>query len=107
MRTEADWANFDDKGFVFYTNMESHKSHDLSENPHASLCFSWITLGQQVRISGGVEKVTDEEADAYYNSRPLISRNSKVGRVTSRWRWTVLGWTTFRRANSACGRSRR
>lgn len=63
-----------DRGFVFFTNAESRKGHDLSENPYAALCFHWKSLRRQVRIEGAVENVTDDEADAYYNSRPRISR---------------------------------
>lgn len=65
---------FDERGFTFYTNMQSRKSNELKENPHASLCFYWPPLGRQVRIEGRVEQVSDKEADEYYASRPLISR---------------------------------
>jgi len=64
----------DERGFVFYTNAESRKGQDLSENPHAALCFHWKTLRRQVRIEGRVEQTSAAEADAYYNSRPRISR---------------------------------
>lgn len=64
----------DDRGFVFYTNMESRKGENLRENPFAALCFHWKTLRRQVRVEGRVEIVTDVESDAYYNSRPRISR---------------------------------
>lgn len=64
----------DARGFVFYTNAESRKGQQLSENPFAALCFHWKTLRRQVRIEGPVESVTDAESDAYYNSRPRISR---------------------------------
>lgn len=66
--------SYDERGFVFFTNMESHKSRDLIENPHASLCFSWIKQSRQVRVSGRVERVSDAEADAYYATRPLGSQ---------------------------------
>ncbi len=66
--------SYDEQGFVFYTNMESHKSHDLNENPIASLCFGWIAQCRQIRITGKAEKVTGAEADEYYASRPLFSR---------------------------------
>ncbi|RQH04192.1 pyridoxamine 5'-phosphate oxidase [Paraburkholderia dinghuensis] len=64
----------DEHGFVFYTNYESRKGHELTANPHASLLFYWIELERQVRIEGRVEKTSDEESDAYFHSRPLGSR---------------------------------
>lgn len=64
----------DERGFVFYTNAQSRKGQDLSENPFAALCFHWKTLRRQVRVEGAVQVVTDEEADTYYNSRPRVSR---------------------------------
>ena len=65
---------FDEQGFVFYTNYESRKSQEISENPNVSICFFWQPLGKQVRIYGKGVKVSEAEADNYYNSRPLISR---------------------------------
>ena len=62
------------RGFVFYTNLNSPKSHDLKNNPKAAMCFHWKSLQRQIRISGNVTQVTDEEADKYYNSRPYESR---------------------------------
>ncbi len=63
-----------EKGFVFYTNLNSAKSHDLKKNPKAAMCFHWKSLQRQIRISGSVAQVTDKEADDYFNSRPYESR---------------------------------
>jgi pyridoxamine 5'-phosphate oxidase len=64
----------DQRGFVFYTNKESRKGEDLAANARAALLFHWKPQGRQVRIEGRVEHVTDAEADAYYATRPRISR---------------------------------
>ena len=68
------------KGFVFYTNLNSPKSNDLKNNPKASMCFHWKSLQRQIRISGSVTQVSDKEADVYFNSRPYESR---IGAWTS------------------------
>ena len=65
-----------DRGFVFYTNFNSKKSEDLKDNKNASMCFHWKSLRRQIRITGKVEKVTDKEADSYFNSRPY---KNKIG----------------------------
>lgn len=67
---------FDEQGFVFYSNMESQKGREIQVNPFVALCFHWKSVRRQVRVSGPVARVTDEEADAYFNSRP---RGSRVG----------------------------
>ena len=64
------------EGFVFYTNEQSNKGWQLSENPSAALLFHWKTLRRQIRIEGHVERVPDEVADAYFASR---SRDSQLG----------------------------
>lgn len=66
--------DFDARGFVFYTNYNSHKGQELAENPQAALVFWWAELERQVRICGHVEKVSDTESDTYYYSRPISSR---------------------------------
>ena len=65
---------FDEKGFVFFTNYKSYKAMQLEENPRACLVFFWKELERQVRIIGLVKKVSEEESDLYFNSRPKASR---------------------------------
>lgn len=65
---------FDARGFVWYTNYDSRKGHELAANPHAALQFHWIDLERVVRIEGTVAKVSAEESDAYFVTRPLDSR---------------------------------
>ena len=65
---------YDDQGFVFFTNYESRKGQELAENPQACMLFMWLELQRQVRIEGRVEKVSAEESDAYFLQRPLGSR---------------------------------
>jgi pyridoxamine 5'-phosphate oxidase len=65
---------FSEEGFVFYTNYKSNKAKELAANPNAALVFFWKELERQVRITGTVEKVTDEESDTYFSSRPTGSK---------------------------------
>ena len=64
----------DERGFVFYTDYRSAKSRELAENPNAALVFFWRELGQQIRISGTVCKVSREESERYFETRPVESR---------------------------------
>ncbi|GFE69507.1 pyridoxamine 5'-phosphate oxidase [Chroococcus sp. FPU101] len=66
--------DFDERGFVFFTNYNSAKGQQLNQNPWVALVFWWDTLERQVRIEGKVEKVTEAESDRYFYSRPNESR---------------------------------
>jgi pyridoxamine 5'-phosphate oxidase len=65
---------YDKNGFVFFTNYQSHKGEQLLQNPNACLVFFWKELERQIRITGTVEKISGEESDAYFSSRPAGSR---------------------------------
>jgi pyridoxamine 5'-phosphate oxidase len=67
---------FDERGFVFYTNYNSRKGRELSQNPQAALVLFWQPLARQIRIAGRVTKISAEESDNYFQSRPLGSRFS-------------------------------
>ena len=66
--------DFDQTGFVFYTNLNSQKGNELKENPYAAMCFHWKSLLRQIRIVGKISLVPDEAADKYYSSRAYESR---------------------------------
>jgi pyridoxamine 5'-phosphate oxidase len=66
----------DERGFVFYTNLESRKGREALANPRASCVFTWLGLQRQVVVTGDVERVSDQEADAYWATRPVASRVS-------------------------------
>ena len=85
---------FDARGFVFYTNFDSHKGRQLASNPQAALLFHWKQLDNQIqaRIEGTVEPVTVEEADAYFASRP---RESQIGAWASKQSATLDSRETF------------
>lgn len=78
----------DKDGFVWYTNYESQKAHELSENPQASLLFYWDGLNRQVRVEGSVQKVPDEESEQYFHSRP---RGSQIGAIASKQSTIIPG----------------
>jgi len=65
---------YDENGFVFFTNYESRKGRELETNPYASLLFYWDRLERQIRIEGITEKISSEESDDYFQSRPYESR---------------------------------
>lgn len=69
---------FDSTGFVFFTNYNSKKGHDLAINPHACLNFWWGPLERQIRISGTIEKISEKESDDYFYSRPVGSQAGAV-----------------------------
>ncbi len=66
--------DFNEKGFVFYTNLNSRKSIEIKSNSNASMCFHWKSLLRQVRITGQLSNVSNIDADNYYNSRSYRSR---------------------------------
>ena len=66
--------DFNQNGFVFYTNLDSQKGHELKENPNVAMCFHWKSLLRQIRVNGTVSLVPNEVADEYYNSRSYESR---------------------------------
>jgi pyridoxamine 5'-phosphate oxidase len=79
---------FNDNGFVFFTNYNSFKAKQLEENPKACLVFFWKELERQVRITGLVSKVSEEESDAYFNSRP---EGSRLGAISSPQSQVIAG----------------
>lgn len=70
----------DERGFVFFTNYESRKGHDLAAHPFAALVLYWDSMHRQIRIEGKIEKITGAESDAYFASRP---RGSQLGAIAS------------------------
>ncbi|MGO9597404.1 MAG: pyridoxamine 5'-phosphate oxidase [Isosphaeraceae bacterium] len=64
---------YDERGFSFFTNYDSRKGRELHSNPHAALVFHWHELERQVRIEGQAQRVSAEESDAYFQSRPALS----------------------------------
>uniref|UniRef100_A0A8C5QAC7 pyridoxal 5'-phosphate synthase n=2 Tax=Leptobrachium leishanense TaxID=445787 RepID=A0A8C5QAC7_9ANUR len=85
-------------GFRFYTNRGSRKGTELDENPVASLLFYWEPLNRQVRIEGTVEKLSDEESDKYFHSRP---KSSQIGAAVSRQSRVIPDREYLRQKNAA------
>jgi len=86
---------FDERGFVFYTNSESIKGHELAAAPKAALTFYWKSLQRQVRLRGAVEAVSAEEADAYFASR---SRMAQIGAWASKQSTALESRLAFEKA---------
>jgi pyridoxamine 5'-phosphate oxidase len=82
----------DPHGFVFFTNYESRKGRELTENPYATLCFYWPTLDEQIRIEGQVSRVSAEESDKYFAGRP---RGSQLGAWASNQSQTLASRETL------------
>ena len=68
--------SFNEKGFVFFTNYDSRKAIELIENPHSAIVFDWHVMERQVKIEGIANKISEEESDKYFFSRP---RDSQLG----------------------------
>jgi pyridoxamine 5'-phosphate oxidase len=88
----------DERGFVFYTNLESDKGRELAERPQAELCFYWKPPGRQVRVRGPVERVSEAEADDYFASRAYLSR---IGAWASRQSRPLPAYAALERAVAA------
>jgi pyridoxamine 5'-phosphate oxidase len=84
----------DERGFIFFTNYESRKSHELTANPRAALTFYWGSLNRQVRIEGVVEKVARRESEEYFQARP---RGSQLGAWASPQSQEIAGRTSLDR----------
>jgi len=96
--------SFDTHGFVFFTNYESRKGQDILFNPSVAALFHWPQCGRQVRIEGRAEKVSEEESDAYFQSRP---RASRLGALISMQSQTLASRGTLRELFDKARRSYR
>ena len=85
----------DERGFVFYTNIDSQKGRELDVHPQAALVFHWKSLNRQVRIRGTVEQVTDAEADAYFATRP---KQAQIGAWASKQSMPLESRLAFEKA---------
>ncbi len=90
--------DFDARGFVFYTNYDSRKGHELAANPRASLLFFWKELERQVRVDGRVERVSEAESDAYFSVAAARQPDRRLGFAAERGHL---------RARPGCWRARR
>jgi pyridoxamine 5'-phosphate oxidase len=88
----------DERGFVFYTNTESQKGQELAANPKAGLLFYWKSLNRQVRVRGPVERVTPEEADVYFATRP---KGAQIGAWASQQSRPLESRLAFEKAGRA------
>ena len=84
----------DGRGFCFFTNYGSRKAGELLTNPRASLAYHWTSIGEQIRIEGQVEKVSEEESDAYFAQRP---RGSRIGAWASDQSRPLESYATLQR----------
>ncbi|MFH1498840.1 MAG: pyridoxamine 5'-phosphate oxidase [Verrucomicrobiota bacterium] len=89
----------DGRGFTFFTNYDSRKARELAANPHASLTFPWVPMERQVIVEGRVAKITREESDAYFHSRP---QGSQLGAWASPQSSVVAGRAALEDALKAC-----
>ena len=89
----------DERGFSFYTNVESQKGIELHENPHAALCFHWKSCRRQVRVEGMVQELPPADADAYFHSR---SRLSQIGALVSQQSRPLASREELERQARAC-----
>jgi pyridoxamine 5'-phosphate oxidase len=89
---------YDERGFVFYTNLGSQKGSELLANPRAAVAFYWFELHRQVRISGAVAPVTREETERYFRTRP---RDAQLSALASRQSRPVAGRTAMEQAVAA------
>lgn len=89
------FKDVDEHGFVFYTNMQSPKARGLMRDPRVALCFYWAKIDKQVRVRGQAELVTDDEADAYFATRPRLIQ---ISAWASKQSQTMRGYFEFEAA---------
>jgi pyridoxamine 5'-phosphate oxidase len=89
----------DERGFVFYTNVDSQKGREMAAHPKAALVFHWKSLNRQVRLRGAIERVTDAEADAYFATRP---KQAQIGAWASKQSQPLESRLAFETAVALC-----